>query len=169
MIECRRSGRRSSDASRRPWRCDWGESRTALTSGQRRALWPFPVGEDPPDGEPGAELITDQRWTHRGVNNMTPKVRGSGWSLERLQDIMIPWRQQATIPASRLHGHHDRPSMVSVGHHHLALERADVLRGPVRVVLHDPRGQPRAVGAEDRAARTCRSRRPTPRSWCCPR
>ena len=34
---------------------------------------------------------------------------------ERSQDIMTPVASTATIPASRLHGHHDRPSMVSVG------------------------------------------------------
>ena len=31
------------------------------------------------------------------------------------QDIMTPVATTATIPASRLHGHHDRPSMVAVG------------------------------------------------------
>ena len=33
----------------------------------------------------------------------------------RLTAIMTTVATASTIPASRLHGHHDRPSMVSVG------------------------------------------------------
>src|ERR1700754_3456837 len=33
----------------------------------------------------------------------------------RATDIMAPVATATAIPASRLHGHHDRPSMVSVG------------------------------------------------------
>ncbi|CAA9372495.1 MAG: Cytochrome c oxidase polypeptide III, partial [uncultured Nocardioides sp.] len=38
------------------------------------------------------------------------------------------------------------------GHDHLAVQRADVLRGPLRLVLHHPRREPRAVGPGDREA-----------------
>ena len=63
---------------------------------------------------------------------------------------MGSWRRNSNhpgLPTSRA----SRPPQHGGGRHdHLALERADVLRGAVRVVLHDPRGQSAAVGPEDR-------------------
>jgi cytochrome c oxidase subunit 3 len=49
------------------------------------------------------------------VNFMTTNMRGSGCPRPSATDIMTPVATATAIPASRLHGHHDRPSMVSVG------------------------------------------------------
>src|SRR4029450_3864881 len=43
------------------------------------------------------------------------QTEGVGVPSGRSIDIMRPVATATTIPASRLHGHHDRPSMVSVG------------------------------------------------------
>ena len=57
-----------------------------------------------------------------------------------------------TIPASRLHGHHDRPSMVSVGTIIWLSSELMFFAALFASLLHDPVGEPRAVGAEHRAA-----------------
>ena len=68
--------------------------------------------------------------------------------------IMPAWRLQQR-PASRA-ARSARPAEHGQRRHHrVALQRADVLRGPVRDVLHDPLGRPRhrgALGPGDRPA-----------------
>src|SRR4029079_6499631 len=87
---------------------------------KRRPGHQLPLGEDPPQVEawegvvvPGDDV--EDGWDH-AWENMSSIPRGSGCPSRRGWGIIAPVAAASTtIPASRLHGHHDRPSMVSVG------------------------------------------------------
>ena len=100
-------------------------------------------------------------------NLMSPKHGGRGALRARSghNGVRGDRNGYSRIPSARA----SRPSEHGQrGHHHLALERVDVLRGAVRLLLHDPRGQRGDLGDRTPPCSTCRSLRSTPRSWCCP-
>src|SRR4029078_2817907 len=80
----------------------------------------LPLGEDAPQGEPGQGFLVPGDGVEGGrdhaCENMSSVRGGSGCPTTPARVIMAPVATASTtIPASRLHGHHDRPSMVSVG------------------------------------------------------
>jgi cytochrome c oxidase subunit 3 len=65
-------------------------------------------------GEQGADQA-HRRQAKAHTDQDTSTNRGVGMPRGRRIVIMRPVATAAALPASRLHGHHDRPSMVSVG------------------------------------------------------
>ena len=76
-------------------------------------------------------------------------------------------RSSTRVRSRRLPGMAPRPTQHGDrGHDRLALQRADVLRGPLRRLLHASGRSAPSCGARRPRCSTSRSRPSTPRSWC---
>ena len=148
--------------------------RTQTVSDERHRVQTVQAVKTRPEREPGggsATLDAGGRITlvRIGPDGLDAPDPGVGVPSGPATDIMAPVATATAIPASRLHGHHDRPSMVSVGTIIWLSSELMFFAALFASLLHDPGREPRTCGRRTPRSSTCRSPRSTPRSWCCRR